>query len=200
MNVIIFVAVLLTISVNCEEIDQEKLAISYLNNVENEYERKTNILNVASWAYESNITDESLNKKSEIETEYAKFSKEVGLKLLEFNYQDFKDGDLKRKIKKFTDLGDALLPEEKFKNLSGCINEMSANYAKTKVASFEDPSVNLELEPDLVEIFAKSRDPEKLKYYWTQWYDKMGEANRDIFFEYVKLRNESAHLNSEYFK
>jgi peptidyl-dipeptidase A len=193
----IFIAIWLANSVNCD--DQEKLAVSYLNDIEKEYLKQINAVVVAEWAYDSNLTDENLDTMTKFEIDFANFAKDVGLKLLKFDYKNFKDEDLKRKIKMFTDLGDALLPEEKFKNLSECISQMSANYAKTKVPSLDNSTVELELDPDLTDIIATSREPEKLKYYWTQWYDRVGAANRDLFFEYVKLRNESAHLNSKNF-
>lgn len=42
-----------------------------------------------------------------------------------------------------------------------------------------------------------SEDPEELKYYWKQWYDKVGTPMRANFDSYIKLRNEAARLNSE---
>lgn len=42
-----------------------------------------------------------------------------------------------------------------------------------------------------------SEDPEELKYYWTQWYDKAGTPMRANFDEYVKMQNRIAHLNSK---
>lgn len=43
----------------------------------------------------------------------------------------------------------------------------------------------------------QSEDPEELKYYWQEWYDKAGTPMRATFDEYVELKNEAARLNSE---
>ena len=76
---------------------------------------------------------------------------------------------------------------------------MSSNYATVKVCDFNDPTkCDLSLEPEIDEIIAKSRDPEELKYYWKQWYDKAGAPTREDFQTYVDLSREAALLNSEY--
>lgn len=73
---------------------------------------------------------------------------------------------------------------------------MESNYAKVKVCDFKDPTkCNLALEPELTEKFIHSRDPEELKYYWQQWYDKAGTAVRDSYKRYVELNTEAAKAN-----
>lgn len=52
---------------------------------------------------------------------------------------------------------------------------------------------------ELTEILSKSEDPEELKYYWTQWYDKAGTPVRSLFDKYVELNKEAAVLNSKRF-
>lgn len=46
-------------------------------------------------------------------------------------------------------------------------------------------------------ILKTSEDPEELKYYWTQWYDKAGTPMRSYFDEYVELKNEAANINGK---
>jgi hypothetical protein len=80
----IFIVIWLANSVNCD--DQEKLAVSYVNDIEKEYERKINAVVVAEWAYYSNLTDENLDTMRNFEFDFANFAYEIGLKLLKFDY------------------------------------------------------------------------------------------------------------------
>lgn len=50
---------------------------------------------------------------------------------------------------------------------------------------------------EITEIFSKSRDPEELKYVWEQWRKIAGAPVRDLYTEYVQLKNEAARLNSK---
>ncbi|XP_055593793.1 angiotensin-converting enzyme-like isoform X2 [Uranotaenia lowii] len=152
---------------------------------------------VASWEYESNINDVNAEYSQKVSVENAEFSKDVARELLKYDYKNFKDQDLKRKIRKLTDLGYAALPEDKFTQLLDAVSSMSENYAKVKVCDYKNRSkCDLALEPELTEIFATSRDPEELKYYWTQWYDAAGTPTRKDFDAYVSLNREAAQMNN----
>ncbi|XP_055597642.1 angiotensin-converting enzyme-like [Uranotaenia lowii] len=95
------------------------------------------------------------------------------------------------------DLGYAVLSEDKFSLLMGAISNMTENYAKVKVCEYRNCSkCDLSLEPELTEIFAKSRDPEELKYYWIQWHDAAGTPTRKDYDTYVSLNREAAQLNN----
>lgn len=123
---------------------------------------------------------------------------EVARELRKFNYNAFKDADLKRKIKKLTDLGYAALSEDKFTQLLDAISSMSENYAMAKVCDYKDRTkCDLSLEPELTETLATSRDPEELKHYWIQWYDAAGAPTRENFQKYVELNKEAAELNGK---
>lgn len=50
---------------------------------------------------------------------------------------------------------------------------------------------------ELTEIFAKSEDPDELKYYWEEWYNHAGTPVRKHFQKYVELNKEAAILNSK---
>lgn len=113
-----------------------------------------------------------------------------------FHYKEYEDKDLQRKIKKLIKLGYAALPEDKFRELTEVVSDMESNYAKVKVCEYSNrKDCNLSLEPEITEILIASRDPEELKYYWTQWYDKAGTAVKDKFKRYVELNTEAAKLN-----
>lgn len=122
------------------------------------------------------------------------------IELNRFHYSRFKNADLRRQFAKMASLGTAALPDDKYRQFLDAVSAMESNYAKVRVCAFNDRSkCDLQLEPELSEIFEKSRDPEELKYYWQQWYGKAGAPTRQHFDTYVALMNEAAALNSEFF-
>lgn len=118
------------------------------------------------------------------------------MRLKKYNFEQFKDENLKRQFKKLTKLGYAYLPDDKYKELLDARSSMKSNYATIKICSFKEPSkCDLQLEPEISEIFAKSRDEAELKYYWLEWYNKAGAPVREAFQKYVELNKEAAILN-----
>lgn len=177
---------------------QESVAKKYMEEVLAKLSGERYVVSEANWGYATNITDETQEAKSKAELAFAQLLKDIALPLFDYDWKSFKDEDLKRKIKKMVKLGEALLPKEKFEELDKVVTTMQANYAKVKVDSFTDKSKKLSLEPEISEILTKSRDPDELKYYWTQWYDKAGTVSKENFFKYAALKNEAAKLNSEF--
>nr|QHO60759.1 salivary 71kDa-like protein [Sergentomyia schwetzi] len=176
--------------------EEESRAVQRLKEINEELDRRKNINTVASWAYASNITDENLKKMNDVSVETAQYYKELAKELKQLNNKEFKSEDLKRQIKKLSKLGYSGLPADKYKELLEAITWMESNYAKVKVCDYKDKTkCDLALEPDLTEIFIKSLDPEELKYYWQQWYDKAGTPTRPYFDKYIELNREAAKLD-----
>lgn len=89
------------------------------------------------------------------------------------------------------------MPEEKYRQFLDAVTAMESNYAKIRICSYRNrTNCVLQLEPELTDILQKSRDPEELKYYWLEWYNKAGKPVRKYFDKYVELSNEAAKLNS----
>lgn len=123
--------------------------------------------------------------------------KDIRNKISRFNFNDFNDKNLKRRLKMMTNLGDELLPQFKYNAMHSVLSAMERNYAEMKIPKYGNEIKDLSLNPDITRIMEKSRDPEELKYYWLQWYTKLGRKNKNKYPIYVKLRNEAAKLNSE---
>uniref|UniRef100_A0A1L8DR16 Angiotensin-converting enzyme n=1 Tax=Nyssomyia neivai TaxID=330878 RepID=A0A1L8DR16_9DIPT len=202
-SVIFFTALTITI-VSCAVLkksgetpeEEESRAVLRLKEINEELNRKKNYNTVAAWAYASNITEENLKLMNDVSVETAKYYKELASELKGFNAKEYKSEDLKRQIKKLSKLGYSALPSDKYKELLQAITWMESNYAKVKVCSYKDPKkCDLALEPEITEILIKSRDPEELKYYWKQWYDKAGTPTRESFNKYVQLNSEAAKLD-----
>lgn len=126
------------------------------------------------------------------------FTQEKAKEMLAFNFRVYKDEDLKRKFKFLSKLGYAALPDSKYRKITNAIDAMESNYAKVKICSYNDPKkCDLQLEPDITEVLEKSENPEELKYYWIEWYNKAGTPVRQQFDQYVALNKEAAILNSK---
>lgn len=178
----------------------ENVAKVYVDSLDNNRTIIKNQAALASWDYESDITDEHEKINKEMEIKSAAFDKTIANQLKTYQWQNFMDEDLKRKIKKLTDLGDSALSEERFSDLQDEITEMQSNFAKIKICSYKiSEQCNLSLEPDITEIFSKSRDPLELEYYWLQWYNLAGTPVKNNFGKYIALKNEAAVLNSEFY-
>ena len=176
----------------------EDAAKLYIDSLEFNRTRMKNKAAIASWNYESFLSDENkkINKQTQIEA--ANFDKSIAETLMLFDWHKFTDVDLKRKIKKLSDLGDAILPIERFKALQNAISDMQTNFAEAKFCSYDNENnCNISLEPELLEIFQKSQNAEELKYYWVQWYNLAGSKVVGKFEKYVELKNEAARMNSE---
>lgn len=100
-------------------------------------------------------------------------------------------------IQKFTKIDDDVLDPIDYRELHSTTTRMHENFAKVKIPSYKDKSKLLQLEPEITEIFESSSDPEELKYYWTEWYDRAGTPVKDDFFKYAKLKNKAAVLNGK---
>ncbi|XP_049548319.1 angiotensin-converting enzyme-like [Anopheles darlingi] len=194
----LLVLVVATVRASDPELERSELdAQRYLAELETEILTRNNNATELSWAYESNISEETLKQRNDAASRNANFFKEVARELRLYDYNSFKDADLKRRIKKLTDLGYAALSEEKFSQLVDAISRMQENYATAKVCEYRnDTNCNFGLEPELTLKLAKSRDPEELKHYWVQWHSVAGKQVRKDFDEYVTLNREAAQLNN----
>lgn len=69
---------------------------------------------------------------------------------------------------------------------------MNKIYSTAKIPAYGNSKKLLSLEPDLSEIFATSRDPKELEYYWNEWRHQTGDKMRDHFLVVLDLVNEAA--------
>jgi len=69
---------------------------------------------------------------------------------------------------------------------------MNKIYSTAKIPAYKNPKKLLSLEPDLSEIFASSRDPKELEYYWNEWRLQTGSKMRNDFLVVLELINEAA--------
>lgn len=184
--------------VNCDNVDDDEREASRLVNEINEKQIiELNKFTIEEWNYATNITNATENKKRVAQEKLAVFMKDSALKLVRFKNVDFKNETLKRIIKKMTNIGDAILEASDYGKLEEAITRMKSNFAAAKVSGFTNKNETMSMEPEITKIFDNSRNPDELKYYWTQWHDLTGTPVKKNFFEYVNLRNKASQKNSE---
>ncbi|KAJ1523168.1 hypothetical protein ONE63_001059 [Megalurothrips usitatus] len=170
---------------------------AYLAKVNVELLRHTNLDALAEWAYDSNITDENLQNELKVSAETARFEKETWAETSKYFWKTYSDPDIRRQFKKLSVLGDAALPDDKREKLERLVSEMSSAYSTAKVCDYKKrEKCDLNLEPELTQLLAKSRDAEELKYIWVEFRKAAGDKLRKQFTEYVQLSNEAARLNN----
>jgi peptidyl-dipeptidase A len=175
----------------------EREASKYVDDICHEKRIRSYEVNVKSWNYESNVTSHNQRIKTQAKEQYAIYTKEIAMSLLQYNYDKFQNATLKRIIKKLVDIDEQILEAKDFREFNEVVARMQGNYAKVKIPSYEDESALVQLEPEITEIFLTSTDPDELKYYWTQWYDRAGTPCKEDFFKYVELKNKAARLNGK---
>lgn len=175
---------------------KEAKAVAALARCEQRYQVAKAKQTHAAWAYGSNLTEFNQQRKIEASAEFAEVAKTVARELNQYDYRSFRSEDVKRRFKKLTTLDKAALPEDKFTERMEAVASMESNYAKIKLCSYRDRSnCSLTLDPEITEIMATSRDPEELKYYWVEWFDKAGKPTKPAFQKYLDLTKEMAKLN-----
>ncbi|XP_034098213.1 angiotensin-converting enzyme-like [Drosophila albomicans] len=194
---LLLLALVATFALTQALVKEEIQAKEYLENLNKELAKRTNVVTEASWAYASNITDENDKNKNELSADRAKFMKEVASDIQKFSWRTYQSEDIKRQFKSLSKLGYAALTEADYAEFLETISAMDSNYAKVKVCDYKNNTkCDLALEPEIEEVIQTSRDPEELKYYWVQFYDKAGTPVRSEFERYFELNTKAAILNN----
>ncbi|CAG0896210.1 unnamed protein product [Cyprideis torosa] len=161
---------------------------------------------LASWAYNTNITDENLEKEKEATKISAAWEKEEWLTTLK-NYRapPGLDEVLKRKLWMIQVIGGAALSEEKFNTLQNVTLGMHRIYATGKVCPYSKQdcdiaSEGMPLEGGVDERTIKDEleqktDYDELLYYWKAWRDATGAKIRDMYLKNLELLKEIALAN-----
>ncbi|XP_076616131.1 angiotensin-converting enzyme [Chaetodon auriga] len=151
---------------------------------------------LASWNYNTNLTDHNSNLQVEASLEEQAFAFAWGSRAKEVfsvnmtNSLGEKDKKLMAKIKI---LGAANLPLDDRKKYNEKLSEMDKIYSTAKV--HPEPGVSWSLEPELTDIMASSRSYKKLLYVWDEWHKAAGVPLKTPFSEFVKLSNKASQAD-----
>ncbi|NXE03964.1 ACE2 enzyme, partial [Lophotis ruficrista] len=151
---------------------------------------------LASWDYNTNITEETARKMNEADAKWAAFYDEASRNASNFPLASIQDALTRLQIQALQDRGSSVLSPEKYSRLSTVLNTMSTIYSTGTVCKTTEPSECLVLEPGLDTIMAKSTDYHERLWAWEGWRADVGRMMRPLYEEYVELKNEVAKLNN----
>ncbi|CAG0883552.1 unnamed protein product, partial [Darwinula stevensoni] len=174
----------------------EDAARSFMKDYDVEASERCNRNALASWAYENGLNKENSQAASGENLSPTLYRKEAWKNVTSFDWEEFRDPELKRLFKLLSILGTAALPDEKYTRLGELQNQMIDIYSMATICDHKDRSrCNLTLEPDLERKMASVRDADELQWIWEQWREATGKKMREIFSEFVDLSNEAAKAN-----
>lgn len=151
---------------------------------------------LASWNYNTNITEETARKMNEADAKWSAFYSEASRNASSFPLSSIQDPLTRLQIQSLQDKGSSVLKPEKYNRLNTVLNTMSTIYSTGTVCKITEPSECLVLEPGLDTIMANSTDYHERLWAWEGWRADVGKMMRPLYEEYVELKNEVARLNS----
>ncbi|XP_066477411.1 angiotensin-converting enzyme 2 [Tiliqua scincoides] len=150
---------------------------------------------LASWDYNTNITDENARKMNEAGSRWSVFYEEASNNASNFNLNSISDNMIKLQLQSLQDKGSSVLSPEKYSQLNTILNKMSTIYSTGTVCKPDDPASCLPLEPGLDVIMADSTDYSERLWAWQGWRADIGQKMRPLYEGYVELKNEAARMN-----
>lgn len=74
---------------------------------------------------------------------------------------------------------------------------MSGIYASATVCRYKQSNCTdkFTLDPEITDVFAKTRDYDELSYYWSEWHSNSGKRMRQQYKKYIELVNKEARAN-----
>ncbi|KFW94280.1 Angiotensin-converting enzyme 2 [Phalacrocorax carbo] len=150
---------------------------------------------LASWNYNTNITEETARKMNEADAKWSAFYSEASRNSSRFPLSSIQDALTRLQIQSLQDRGSSVLSQDKYDRLNTVLNTMSTIYSTGTVCKITEPSECLVLEPGLDTIMANSTDYHERLWAWEGWRADVGRMMRPLYEEYVELKNEVAKLN-----
>lgn len=150
---------------------------------------------LASWNYNTNITEETATKMNEAGAKWSAFYEEASRNASKFPLSDIQDPLTRLQIQSLQDRGSSVLSPEKYSRLNTVLNTMSTIYSTGTVCKTTAPFDCMVLEPGLDSIMANSIDYHERLWAWEGWRADVGRMMRPLYEEYVELKNEAAKLN-----
>ncbi|XP_041936100.1 angiotensin-converting enzyme 2 [Alosa sapidissima] len=150
---------------------------------------------LASWAYNTNITDENSQKLSQQGAIWGAFYSTVSEEAQLFPLDQISNLETKLQLMTLQDKGSGALDADKGAHLSKVMSEMSTIYSTATVCKVDDSFDCQTLEPGLEHVMANSRDYYERLHVWEGWRVEVGKKMRPLYEDYVDLKNEASRLN-----
>ncbi|XP_059106681.1 angiotensin-converting enzyme 2 [Peromyscus eremicus] len=174
----------------------EEQAKTFLDKFNQEAEDLSYQSALASWNYNTNITEENVQKMNEASAKWSAFYEEQSKLAKNYSLQEIQNLIIKRQLQALQQSGSSALSADKNKQLNTILNAMSTIYSTGKVCKPKNPQECLLLEPGLDVIMATSTDYNERLWAWEGWRAEVGKQLRPLYEEYVVLKNEMARANN----
>ncbi|XP_072043034.1 angiotensin-converting enzyme-like [Amphiura filiformis] len=172
----------------------ETEAIEFLNQFNKRAEIIYHQESLAEWNFYINITQHNKNLLTEAKVIKSDFTKEARNNASQFDWSRFSPY-VSRQLDKVLHIGDAALTDDKFKEFTEILGTMQYTFTTADVCKPDGECLNLE--PDLYNILAYSRNYDDVVWAWKAWRDAVGPGNLDNYAQYVELKNKAAFANDQ---
>ncbi|XP_004866157.1 angiotensin-converting enzyme 2 [Heterocephalus glaber] len=184
------------VPVTAAQLTREEQAKTFLDKFNQEAEDLSYQSSLASWNYNTNITEENVQKMNEAGALWSAFYEEQSKLAKAYSLQEIQNLTVKRQLQALQHSGSSVLSTDKNKQLNTILNMMSTIYSTGKVCNPNNPQECLLLEPGLDDIMAKSTDYSERLWAWEGWRSEVGKQLRPLYEQYVALKNEMARANN----
>ncbi|XP_007500935.2 angiotensin-converting enzyme 2 isoform X1 [Monodelphis domestica] len=151
---------------------------------------------LASWEYNTNITNENVEKMNEAAARWSSFYENQSSISRTYPLNEITNATVKLQLKSLQKKEGAVLSTEQSVRLNTILNTMSTLYSTGSVCNSETPQQCFLLEPGLDKIMDESTDYDERLWAWEGWRSKVGKEMRPLYEEYVELKNELAKGNN----
>ncbi|NP_001269290.1 angiotensin-converting enzyme 2 precursor [Chinchilla lanigera] len=174
----------------------EEQAKTFLDNFNEKAEDLSYQSSLASWNYNTNITEENVQKMNEAGALWSAFYEQQSNLAKAYPLQEIQNLTVKRQLQALQHSGSSVLSAEKNNQLNTILNTMSTIYSTGKVCNPNNLQECLLLEPGLDDIMSNSKDYNERLWAWEGWRSEVGKQMRPLYEEYVALKNEMAKANN----
>ncbi|XP_060924594.1 angiotensin-converting enzyme 2 [Limanda limanda] len=176
--------------------DLEKNVTEFLKRFDEEATQRMYSYSLASWAYNTDISQENSDKLSVQGQIWGSFYTQMSEESLKFPIDQIKDPEIKLQLISLQDKGAGALSQDKAARLSEIMSKMNTIYSTAKVCLMDEPLNCQTLEPGLEDVMFNSKDYAKRLHVWEGWRKETGKEMRPLYEEYVDLKNEASKLNN----
>ncbi|XP_074522073.1 angiotensin-converting enzyme 2 [Halichoeres trimaculatus] len=191
----ILVALLAGTSAVSAQSDLENQAREFLKKFDEEASAQMYNYSLASWAYNTDISEENSEKLAEEGRIWGSFYAKMSAESLKYPVDQMTDPEIKLQLISLQDKGSGALSPDKAEHLSKVLSEMSTIYSTATVCLTDDLLSCQTLEPGLETVMAQSRNYTERLHVWEGWRREVGKRMRPLYEDYVDLKNEAAKLN-----
>ncbi|XP_020493627.2 angiotensin-converting enzyme 2 [Labrus bergylta] len=189
------VALLAVTCVVYAQTDVDNKASEFLKRFDEEASVQLYNYSLASWAYNTDITQENSDKLAEAGQIWGNFYTKMSEESAKYPIDQITIPEIKLQLISLQDKGAGALSPDKAAHLSKVMSEMSTLYSTATVCLIDDPLNCQTLEPGLEHVMASSEDYAERLHVWEGWRREVGKRMRPLYEDYVDLKNEASKLN-----